>query len=188
VPTTDGLQLVAIRDTEQAGYSWKSGAFRSATNPLGAGGVPMAVEFDAEFPDGSGCWGGIWGEVAAANPEGADSESDEIESGYGSGAKPTDMIQQITTHLTNPVDTAAVNEGVDLSTRNTYRWAYYPGVRHDYFFNGKLVHTAPTTETKPYDLKLDLQMAQNSQGWHPVVDSSTPSPSVMTVANYRLWK
>jgi hypothetical protein len=181
----NGLSLVAVLDSTYPGYSWKSGSVRTLTNWVGQNGLQTYVQWRAQPPGGSGCWMGLWAlDAASSGPN----EIDTIESGYGSGSTPTNQIVATTVHPAN--NALLYNAGVDISAAyHIYGWEYLPGQWVKFYFDGVLYDTVAVSVDYPYELIMNLQMASSSDlGWHPPVDSSTPSPSVVLISGVEVWQ
>jgi beta-glucanase (GH16 family) len=128
---------------------------------------------------------GLWAlDAASSGPN----EIDTIESGYGSGSTPTNQIVATTVHPAN--NALLYNAGVDISAAyHIYGWEYLPGQWVKFYFDGVLYDTVAVSVDYPYELIMNLQMASSSDlGWHPPVDSSTPSPSVVLISGVEVWQ
>ncbi len=181
----NGLSLVAVLDSTYAGYSWKSGSVRTLTNWVGQNGKQTYVQWRAQSPSGTGCWMGLWAlDAVSSSPN----EIDTLESGYGPGSTPTNQVVATTVHPAN--NALLYDSGVDISAAyHIYGWEYLPGQWVKFYFDGVLYDTVAVTVDYPYELIMNLQMASAStSGWHPAVNSSTPSPSAALVSGVEVWQ
>jgi hypothetical protein len=181
VSVNNGLSLTATPGSSQPGYSWTSGVVETqGLESISAG----YVQIRAWMPDMStGMWPGLW-------LMGDKSELPEIdlnEGGYTqSGSPNTAMACNL--HAAG-VGQQIVNTGADMSSGwHTYGIDYQPGKSLTYFLDGKQVcQYSSNVPSGPYSLIIDLQVAQQTSGWHTLVGSATPTPSVMRVAEVQFY-
>lgn len=176
VIVNNGLTIRAMRSTAQPGYTWSSGCIRS--HDLFTHGMFQII---AKVPSGAGMWAGAWFLDGGG-------EIDLQESGYGNTAAPNNRIMAINLH-TGGNGQRTIDTGIDLSQDfHLYELEYKPGSSLTYYLDGKQVgqYTA-NVPIGAYEVIIDLQCAQGSLGWHPVVDASTPSPSDLMVEGVRIW-
>jgi hypothetical protein len=179
VTVDNGLSLTATRGSSRSGYSWTSGVVTTQGLFALAQGY---VQVRAWMPDmTTGMWPGIWFMGNATELP----EIDLYEGGYTPNPNSAFAANL---HVSGASQQIA-QPGIDLAAGwHTYGIDYEPGSSITMYLDGQQVaRYTQNIPTGPYFLLLDLQVAQNTTGWHTVVGTSTPSPSVMKVAEVQAY-
>ena len=178
IVANDGLLTIsAMRDTSQPGYLWASGCIRTTATVVPA--AHCYVQVRAKVPSGAGMWAGIW--MLDTN---GGSEIDILESGYGLGSTPTNRDVHDTGDAQS-IYTAPEDLSLDF---HVYACEYLPGQLVRFYLDGVLIATyTQDVPTGAYELIVNLQVAQGSTGWHPIVTQATPSPETLSVSGVEVW-
>jgi beta-glucanase (GH16 family) len=180
-----------VSGSSQSGYSWTSGAISTCGKFEFTGGY---LQIGMEQPDtSSGMWPGLWmlpGSGASSTTD--NFEIDLQEGGYtGSGAANDAMAYH--EHNSGNATGGVADTGVDLSAGfHVYGVAWVPGQSLTYYLDGhqlgQITSAELTISDEPMEVILDLQVAENTSGWHTLTGSSTPSPSVMRVSEVQVYQ
>jgi hypothetical protein len=179
VGVNNGLSLTATRGSSRSGYSFTSGVVTTEGHFALARGY---LQVKAWMPDmTTGMWPGIW-------LMGNASELPEIDLYEGGYTPNPNSAFAANLHVAGASQQMS-QPGIDLSAGwHTYGIDYEPGSSITMYLDGKQVaKNTANVPSGPYFLLLDLQVAQNATGWHTLVGSSTPSPSVMKVAEVQAY-
>jgi hypothetical protein len=179
VTVDNGLSLTATRGSSRSGYSWTSGVVTTQGLFALARGY---VQVKAWMPDmTSGMWPGIWF-------MGNSTELPEIDLYEGGYTPNPNSAFAANLHVSGASQQIA-QPGLDLAAGwHTYGIDYEPGSSITMYLDGQQVaRYTQNIPTGPYFLLLDLQVAQDTTGWHTVDGASTPSPSVMKVAEVQAY-
>lgn len=171
------LTIDAVRDTSQAGYTWRSGCIR--TGDVFSGGV---CQVRAQMPAGNGMWAGLWFLDGSA-------EIDLQESGYTLGSTSPNNVMACNSH-TSGTGQKIFNTGKDLTTGfHDYRVTYVPGSSLIFELDEVEVasYSGSQVPTGTYELIIDLQVAVGSQGWHTVADTTTPATCNLVISAVEMW-
>jgi hypothetical protein len=188
VSVDNGLSLVATPGSSEPGYSWTSGAISTCGKFGFTGGF---VQIKMHAPAGNGIWPGLWMlPDSSAGPVRDNYELDIQEGGYTGSAPANDNAAW---HLHTPSGTAGglTNAGTDLTSGyHVYGARWVPGQSVTWYVDGRQIgQTSSDVPAEAMELILSLQMGNaNTAGWHTVVDSSTPNPSVEQVAEVQVWQ
>jgi beta-glucanase (GH16 family) len=191
VTVDNGLSITAESGSSQSGYSWTSGAISTCGKFEFTGGY---LQIGMQQPDtSSGMWPGLWMLPGSGSSSTTDNfEIDLQEGGYTGNGAANDALAYHE-HASGNASGSVVNTGVDLSARfHVYGVAWVPGESLTYYLDGNQVGQITSAEftisNEPMEVILDLQVAQNANGWHTLAGASTPSPSVMRVSEVQVYQ
>jgi beta-glucanase (GH16 family) len=179
VSVNNGLSLRATRGSSRAGYTWTSGVVTTQGHFALSRGY---VQVKAWMPNLiSGMWPGVWFMGNATELP----EMDLYEGGYTPNPNSSFAADL---HVAGGYQQFA-QTGIDLhSGWHIYGIDYEPGSSVTMYLDGTQVARYTTNvPTGPYFLLVDLEVAQHTVGWHSVVGSLTPSPSVMKIAQVQAY-
>jgi beta-glucanase (GH16 family) len=190
VVVNDGLSLIAVRGSTKPGYAWTSGLITTYGKFEFNGGY---LQVAMEQPHGAGAWPGIWLlPGASAGHVGDNFEIDAQEGGFSGGSSPD---QNLAWHLHQGSATfgGVTSSGTDLTSGyHVFGLSWVSGQSLTYYVDGRqlgqLTAAQATIPNEPMEIILNLAVAQGSTGWHPVYDSSTPSPMVLHIREVQVYK
>jgi hypothetical protein len=179
VTVNNGLSLSATSGSSRSGYSWTSGVVSTQGHFALARGY---LQVKAWMPDmTTGMWPGIW-------LMGNASELPEVDLYEGGYTPNPNSAFAANLHVSGASQQFAQTNANLAGGWHTYGIDYEPGSSITMYLDGYQVAKYTTNvPSGPYFLLLDLQVAQNTTGWHTLVGSSTPSPSVMKVAEVQAY-
>jgi beta-glucanase (GH16 family) len=175
----DGLKIKTERSNKFSGYTWASGALTSHGAYYFKSGY---INFKAKVPDSkNGMWGGFWFLEGGG-------EIDLIEIGFTKGNIDPNRIMAFNLH-TSGNSQQLIDTGIDLTKDfHDYGLEYSPGKFVKAYLDGKLVGTyTNNVPTGGYEVIINGQVAQNSQGWHTIAGPNTESPNYFHVKEVRIY-
>lgn len=180
VTVNNGVSISATRGSTQSGYTWTSGVLSTYGDETITNGY---VQVRAWMPDTTtGMWPGIWF-------LGQSSELPEIDLQEGGYNYPCTNVNGC--FAANYHNGSATQTIAQTSTNMASGWHVYglqlTSSTITMYLDGVQMASYPRTSQGAYFLLIDLQVAQNTSGWHTVVSSSTPSPSVMKVSEVQFY-
>jgi beta-glucanase (GH16 family) len=144
----------------------------------------------------TGMWPGLWMlPGSTANTTTDNFEIDLQEGGYTATGSANDT-EAYHEHDNNPGGSTCggvAATGVDLAAGfHVYGLAWVAGQSLTYYLDGAQVGQITSSQCgisdEPMEIILDLQVAINASGWHTLVGSTTPSPSVMQISEVQVYQ
>lgn len=174
------LSIVTVRDTSVSGYFFRSGCLTTQAFFIVPG---MLTRVNMQSPAGVGMWPGSWKLIGKSQ-----SECDDYEGGYNSGsANPNDVFACNLHAGSNSQKIGSL--GIDF-TSGFHLWecAYENGSITIWVDGHQIAQYTTSVPTGAYEQIINVQVAQNSTGWHPPFSSSTPQETVAKVNAVEVWQ
>jgi hypothetical protein len=183
----DGLRLTAVRGSSQPRYQWTSAVVSTWGHFEFTGGY---VQIRARMTDGDGMWPALW-----MLDNGARHEIDIFEGNFtGNGVDP-DANDAWTLHTPSGAQFGGLtNMGTDLGAGyHVYGLKWIPGRSITWYVDGTQIGRVTSAEAPipddPMELLINLDVASSrTAGWHSPQNRTSPSPSVMRIAQVQVYQ
>ena len=183
----DGLRLTAVRGSRQPRYQWTSAVASTWGHFEFTGGY---VQITARMTDGQGMWPALW-----MLDNGARHEIDIFEGNFtGNGVNP-DANDAWTLHTPSGAQFGGLtNMKTDLGAGyHVYGLRWIPGRSITWYVDGTRIGQVTRAEAPipddPMELLINLDVASSrTSGWHSTPNGASPSPSVMRIAQVKVYQ